>query len=516
MKNCSRIGVLVILTLVLFCAAPSTRLRAQSTFGSLRGTATDQSGGTIPSVQLTLHSLDENANTSAVGDSGGNFLFENLKPGHYTLTATKDGFADAVIDKIELSARQDLRLDLKLSVASQSQTVEVAATAVTVNTENATLTDSKLNSDITELPLNSRAVSTSPLAALAISPDVVKDSNGNISVGGGTAAQTGFSVDGISTASVRANGALQDAYPSQEGIAEMKVTAFNNNAEFAQMGDVTFTTKSGTEKFHGSLFEYYQNDVLDSTVYGFSSKAPKTFNTFGGSLGGPVIIPKLLDSNNKKTFFFADYEGNRKTLSAPEYLLVPTQAERSGNLNALVSALGNGPLMDPFTGLPYPNNTIPGGPGNPCSNAQDCLNPVTQKLLNAYYPLPNVNQNVVNPAYNYQTLVPIPSNSNAFDVRIDQTLTSKQQIFGRYSLKDAFYTESNSAGVIAPANNFLPNDQAHERNQSLVISYNYVLSHQLAERIPLRIYKLLLKMTRSHSAAHSPMSARGQASSVWR
>ena len=116
-----------------------------------------------------------------------------------------------------------------------------------VNTENATLTDSKLNSDITQLPLNSRAVSTSPLAALAVSPDVVKDRQGNIAVGGATAAQTGFSVDGISTASVRANGALQDAYPSQEGIAEMKVTAFNNNAEFAQIGDVTFTTKSGTD-----------------------------------------------------------------------------------------------------------------------------------------------------------------------------------------------------------------------------------------------------------------------------
>jgi hypothetical protein len=272
---------------------------------------------------------------------------------------------------------------------------------------------------------------------------------------------------------------LQDAYPSQEGIAEMKVTAFNNNAEFAQMGDVTFTTKSGTEQFHGSLFEYFQNDVLDSTIYGFSSKAPKNFNTFGGSLGGPVIIPKLWDGRKRKTFFFADYEGNRKTTSAPEFLLVPTQAERNGNLNALVSALGSGPVMDPFTGLPYANNTIPGGPGNPCGNAQDCLNPVTQTLLNDYYPLPNVNQNVPGAAYNYQTLVPIPSNSNTWDVRLDQTLTSKQQIYARYSWKDVFVTESNSAGTINPANNFLPNDQAHEQNRSLVFSYNYALSTNL-------------------------------------
>ena len=106
---------------------------------------------------------------------------------------------------------------------------------MTVNTENATLADSKLNSEITDLPLNSRAVSSSPLAALALSPDVVKDSQGNIAVGGATSLQVGFSVDGISTASVRSNGALQDAYPSQEGIQEMKVTALRwsmNHADF--------------------------------------------------------------------------------------------------------------------------------------------------------------------------------------------------------------------------------------------------------------------------------------------
>jgi hypothetical protein len=95
------------------------------------------------------------------------------------------------------------------------------------------------------------------LAALATSASVTKDSQGNIAVGGATAAQVGFSVDGISTANVRFNGSLQDAYPSLEGIGEMKVTAFNNNAEFAQIGDVTFVTKSGTNQVHGSAYEYY-------------------------------------------------------------------------------------------------------------------------------------------------------------------------------------------------------------------------------------------------------------------
>jgi hypothetical protein len=347
----------------------------------------------------------------------------------------------------------------------------VAATAAAVNTENATLSDSKDNNDITQLPINSRSVSSSPLAALAVSASVTKDTQGNIAVGGATSAQTGFSVDGISTSNVRSNGALQDAYPSMEDIAEMKVTAFNNNAEFAQIGDVTFVTKSGTNQLHGSGFEYFQDSGLDANVLNFSTKAPRTFNTFGGSLGGPVTIPKLYHGRDK-TFFFVDYEGNRKTQSYPEQLLVPTAAERNGNLNALVAGLGAGPVLNPFTGAPFPSNTIPTG------SCAACINPVAQNVL-SYYPLPNANLGVLNPSYNYQTLAPIPSNSDGFDLRLDQNITSNQQLYVRYSFKNAFYTEFNNAGIISPANNFLPSDGANEKNRSLVVSYNYSISPRL-------------------------------------
>jgi hypothetical protein len=332
-------------SLIIFVAAVvgaivwGTAAEGQSTFGSVRGIVVDQSDSPVAGAQVTLHSLDENTDTSATTDGGGNFVFENLKPGHYKVTANKDGFAKAVVDQIELAARQALRLDVKLAVASQIQTVEVSGAPQLMNTENATLSNAQTNEELTTLPMNSRAVSSSPLAALATNPNVTTDTQGNISVGGSSSAQTGFSVDGISTANVRANGALKDAYPSLEGIQEMNVTAFNNDAEFAQIGDVTFTTKSGTNQFHGSAFEYFQSDVLDSTIYNFTSKAPKTFNTFGGSLGGPVIIPKLWNGTDR-TFFFFDYEGNRKTTSAPEELLVPTVAERQGNLTALVNAPG--------------------------------------------------------------------------------------------------------------------------------------------------------------------------------
>ena len=211
-----------------------------------------------------------------------------MKPGEYVLHADLTGFSETVMRGIKLEARQDLRLTVTMLIASQSTTVEVSAAADQINSENAAIGDSKSNMQITQLPLNNRATTTSPLGALGLSPNVQTDSSGNIALGGASSSMVNFSVDGISTANVRQNGALQDAYPSQEGISAVKVTAFNNSAEFSQVGDVTFTTKNGGNTVHGSLFEYLQNDALDASPYGFSAKAPKRFNTFGGSLSGPV------------------------------------------------------------------------------------------------------------------------------------------------------------------------------------------------------------------------------------
>ena len=448
---------------------------AQSTFGSVVGVVRDPTQLVVPGAKIIVRSLDENNSRAATVGGDGVFEFVNLKPGRYSLAAAAEGFADFIVPSAQLEARQTLRIDVTLALKSASAIVEVESEAQTVNTENGTLSDSKVSTDITQLPINSRAVSSSPLAALALSPSVTKDSQGNIAVGGATSAQTGFSVDGVSTANVRFNGALQDAYPSMENIAEMKITAFNNNAEFAQIGDVTFVTKSGTNQVHGSAFEYFQNKVLDATVLNFNTKAPKNFNTFGGSIGAPITIPKLYNGRDK-TFFFLDYEGNRKTQSDPEQLLVPTAAERNGNLSDLVAASGS-PLMNPFTGAPFPNNTIPSGacPG--------CINPVAQNLLNNYYPQPNANLGVVNPSYNYQTLIPIPSNSNAFDLRVDHNISTKQQLYARFSFKNADYTLSNNAGVVLPANNFLPPDHAREQNRSFVISYNYAITPRLLNEL---------------------------------
>jgi hypothetical protein len=441
---------------------------AQSTFGDIRGTTRDPAGLALPQAVVTLHNLDDNTTRSAVTDDSGGYLFENLKPSKYAVSATKDGFSSSSTATLELTARQSVRVDVTLSIEHLQQTINVESAAEQINTENATVGDTRGTDQLVEMPLNFRAQTTSPLAALALSPSIITDSQGNIQVGGASYSMTGYSVDGISTANVTANGSLQNAYPSSEGLAELKVTAFNNSAEFSQVADITFITKSGTNQFHGSLFEYLQNDVLDATILNFTSKAPKRFNTFGGSLGGPVTIPHLY-SGKDKTFFYVDYEGNRRRTATPEQYLVPTLAERNGDLNGLpiVSPTTGQPTnvaINPTNGTPFPNNTIPAS----------LLNPVSLKLLNGYYPLPNVSGS--GSGYNYETLQPIPSNTNGFDARLDHYITSNQQVYARFSWKNLL---SDSGQLGLPANPLLPNDINVEHDRSFIVSYNYTITPKM-------------------------------------
>jgi Carboxypeptidase regulatory-like domain len=419
----SMFSVLAIVVALTVCSA-----MGQSTFGSVIGVVQDKTQAVVPGATVTIRRLEDNSTRSATSDSNGSFEFLNLKPGTYTLSVQADGFAESQVPSAELTSRQTLRFDVTLGIKSQSQSVEVADTVAVINTENAVISDSRNNQQITQLPLNSRATTTSPLAALSLSPNVQQDSSGNIALDGASSAMVNFSVDGISTTNVRQNGALQDAYPSQEGISAVRVTSFNNSAEFSQVGDVTFTTKSGTSQYHGSLFEYLQNDALDADPYGFSGKSPKHFNTFGGSLGGPLSIRHLYDGKDK-TFFFFDYEGNRRSTAVAQQFLVPTQAERNGDLSAL-------------------------GVTTPITN----INPTATALL-TYYPLPNVTGQS---NYNYENFQSTPARTDGADLRIDHTINSKQSVYARFSRKNI--TEDY-------ANPLLPNDSDSVHNRSLLVSH---------------------------------------------
>jgi hypothetical protein len=436
----------------LLCSLAGSALYGQSTFGSLIGTATDKGGAVVPDVIVKVKNLDDNSLRSALTTDQGLYSLLNLRPGNYELTAERQGFSVVRIASIALEARQQLRLDLTLEIAAVGQVMVVSDTPPALNTENGTIADSKNFRQVTTLPINYRGSGASPLTAILTVPGVQQDAAGNYSIGGGLPSMIEFTADGVSTVNVRSNGALGQAFPSSELIQEFKVTSVNNNAEFAQVGDVTITTKSGTNQLHGSAYDYHQNRALDATTYNSRVKQAKVWNNFGGTIGGPVWIPKLYNGRDKTFFLFA-YEGSRKPGSAAKQFTVPAAAMRSGDL----SSVPGGAAIDPSTGAPFPGNRIP----------TSQLNPVTQKLLQSIYPLPNTEGGI---ASNLRTLLPLPASANSYDVKIDRNIGSRQQIYGRYTFR-----RLPSFGD----NGLLPTDTITEDNRNMVVSYNASLKPTL-------------------------------------
>jgi hypothetical protein len=433
---------------------PTQYAVSQSTFGNIVGVIKDPDQLVVPGAQISLTSLDDNSKRTTVSDPDGAFQLTNVKAGRYEFVVEAKGFSPYKLVSVQLGARQTLRLDTNLKLASTTEIVEVGAAAPTINTENATLADTKDFIQASQLPVNYRGASTSSMAMLATVPGTQQDANGNVAVGGGLPSQVQYSVDGASTVNIRQNGALANMNPSSEVISELKVAQFNNNAEFAQLGDITIATKSGGEHFHGSAFEYMQNSALDGTTFGFTSKPHKAFNTFGGSLGGPVKIPGV-GSDINHTFFFVDYEGNRRRQVTPLFLNVPTASMRAGDLNEFTGKFGQ--VVDPLTGQPFPNNTIP----------SSRINSVSASLLQNYLKqLPNS----ATAGSNYLQQASTPSNTDGYDVRIDHTLTTKQALYGRWSSKDI-----SSTVPLA----LLPSDSDNETDHNLIVSHNYAITNTL-------------------------------------
>ena len=259
---------------------------AQTIFGTILGTVTDPSGAVVPNLIVTVTNQGENTSREVRTDAQGNYQAENLKEGLYSVAVQAPGFRQVTLQDVRLTARQIVRADLKLQVVGQEEAVTVEARAELINTESQTISSSFTSAEVLSLPANYRgAGSTSPYALLAFLPGVQADSGGAISVQGAQPFQVEYTVDGISTASIRYNGPQRELFPSAENISEMKVQGVGDSAEYGQVGDITTTSKAGTNVFHGSLFEYFQNAALDATAFGqVVGKPAKSANTFGGSL----------------------------------------------------------------------------------------------------------------------------------------------------------------------------------------------------------------------------------------
>jgi hypothetical protein len=219
------------LFLIFVFAAPASF--AQSTFGTIVGIIKDPGEGFVTGAQIALTNLDDNSIRSASADDNGTFQFTNLKPGKYQLTVQANGFSEYQAASVELEARQSLRLDLTLKLASSSQTVEVTGdSGPLINTESATLGDTKNSQQLTGLPVNYRGATTSPLAMLSTFPGAQQDANGNVSIGGRLPSQIQYSVDGASTVNIRQNGALGNMNLS-ENFASRNSTTMPNSRNWA-------------------------------------------------------------------------------------------------------------------------------------------------------------------------------------------------------------------------------------------------------------------------------------------
>ena len=260
-------------------------------------------------------------------DNSGNYDAINVEAGTYDITASASGFASTTGKGVILISRQQLRYDVALGVAATSQSVVVnASDAGVINTETAQISAALTPRDVLDLPANYRgAGSTSPINVVQTLPGVQPDTASyppspsthpqpslKFSIQGGLPSQTETTVDGISAQNQTNNNIQADAFPSAESISEIRVDGVNNNAEYGQPGEITTITKSGANHVHGSAYEYIQNQFLDATPYGTdkADKPHKVANDFGGSFGGPVVLPHLYNGHDK-TFFFGAYEGLR-------------------------------------------------------------------------------------------------------------------------------------------------------------------------------------------------------------
>jgi outer membrane receptor protein involved in Fe transport len=387
-------------------------LLAQST-ATLVGTVQDSSGALVPGASVRVTNEGTGFEWSVTTDSNGRFLFPRLPVGSYRLAASREGFRQFVTEGIRLDSDQSRQANITLEVGQTTESVTVTGAVGLVETLGATLRETVDEKRITELPLNGR----NPLQLQLLLPGVVPSKgsvslaqNEFISVNGARGNQNNYMLDGGDNNDPLTNSA--SLVPNPDALEEFSVLTNNYSAEYGRNTGavVNAITKSGTNQFHGVLYEFIRNDALDARGF-FSLQTPKLRrNQFGATAGGPVWLPRLYQGRDR-TFFFFSYEGVRdrraETFSS---LIVPAAAERQGDFSQSARK-----PTDPVTRQPFPGNRIP----------ESRFDPAARNFLNLLVPLPNASggQHIFNQ--------PSDLDSNQTLARIDHLLTPSQRITGR-------------------------------------------------------------------------------------
>ena len=424
-------------------------LYAQTFYGSIVGTITDPSGGFVPQANVTLTNLGTAERRLMQSDEGGNYQFVNLVPGQYRIDVERPGFRHFDRGPITVEVQSAVRIDVVMTVGDVTQVVEVTAQTPLLQTENASLGQVVESRKVLEMPLNGRNV----FGLVALVPGVVPGGQsgttptganpfawGNFQIGGGQSNQSASYLDGAPINASYAN--LTALVPTQDSIQEFKVQTNNLGPEFGRLagGAINLTTKSGTNAFHGSAYEFLRNKLLNANTFFNNlagvSRPAFSQNQYGANGGGPII--------KDKTFFFFSWEGFRLRQGASYVYSVPTDAMRAGDFSNVRNSSGAViPIYDPLTTcgrlgnpgcakdssgndiiarVPFAGNLIPASR----------LDPAAKVLENfwAHANSPGAPFTAVN---NYTANASVGGNNDQYNARVDHSFSDKNRLFLRYT-----------------------------------------------------------------------------------
>lgn len=471
-----------LLILALLTLSPFV-LHAQVYGGSLTGVATDPSNAVVPNAHVTLTDEEKGFKYTATTNSEGRYVLRNLPPGRYTLNVTAPGMHAHTQSGIILTVGENAQADAHFELQGTVETVNIMGTAPLLQTQDASTGQTINLKFINDLPLTSRSV----FNLVQMAPGVTQAAGGSFGLNagsvnfisnGGRNSEADIVMDGASQTDQENNGGITTALytPGVDAVQEFNVeqNAYSADVGFGGTAVINVVMKSGTNQFHGSLFEFLQNSALNANNW-FNNLAgvpisPKKQNQFGGTVGGPI--------RKDKTFFFFDYQGTRASSQGTARAGVPSVAERSGDFSEVCTRNGGsfdaagrcsaaaGQLWDPYSStysasaggavrsayIPFNNLATYISPGNPRLDGTpyqlpvkpgNLIDPVAYKMMQ-YFPLPNIG--VGTPSYNYLNnwigANGSRSNDNRFDIKLDHRLSDTTQLSGRLS-----HSWQNSEGV---------------------------------------------------------------------
>lgn len=433
-------------------------LAAQGTTAQIVGRITDPSGSAIPGAAIKLTNVENGSLREAQTNESGSYTFPLLQPGNYRLTITKEGFRPVSRTGIALAVDQVVRIDQELELGTVTQEVVVTSAAPLLESETSAIGQVVDSSKIQSIPLNGRSafrlVQLTP--GLIASPasngqfgDIPVNTNqdSTFSINGGRQMSNEIHIDGVPSTTGQFN--TITTIPSIEATQEFKVQSNSLSAEWGRFsgGVVNVSTRSGTNEYHGSVYEYLRNDVFDANEF-FNKGAgrdtpPFRMNQFGGAVGGPLSLGRIYDGRNR-TFFFADYQGTRWRRGDTFRGSLPTAEQRRGDFSKTFTQTGA--LVTIFDPNSTQNNTRTPLPGNVVPANR--LDPIAVKLLE-YYPQPNTTGDAFTNFNNFVNNASRIVDQNQLSGRVDHNLNSSWRMFGRFAHNRTVLTQPDSFGNVA-------------------------------------------------------------------